>query len=699
MLDTGGDVRDGLPDAADEEPGERVLLTVAVRDYDDEDNAEEFAEGIDRQLDAVRTWWGTPGPLPPFRQVLPPGLRHRDDVEDFLRRENVRELRGLALTLFITGHGIAASADTHFLRLPATEERRPLATAVRTADIIAAALDSHVENVLVIVNTCFAGNLQSDLAAVHKEIRASRLASARIDVLGTCGIKTKIEVLRFPTLLQDALRYLRRTAGITTPHLSVPEFMHEYARHLPPADSKKFKLQHLIQAGDHEPSPCLPNPGYVHVPGQSAAVEQGALSAEYWLDRATGRPQEHDSNWYFRGREELNRKVAAFLRSPRGVLLISGCAGSGKSAVLARAVTLSNPAFRRTPLFTTAAGLSPEDTVPPEGAVTAAVPARNLNAARVAGDLLVALGVTRKEVEATDDPVAVWSQQLQDHVRTCGRPVTIVLDGLDEAHEQARIIGDVLAPLAPYCGTLVPGTRRPSEPGLPAVRLLVGVRASRTVDDAPHLPRDDGPGLLQALRHAFPAARVEHTDGAGSRTDMALYLEALIGDALDHDAVDEVVSRVVDVVWPSFIDARLAGDQLRRADDPLALARSEDWYKRTLTSGIRGLLQRDLRMAEADGLPPQYALALLKAAAFAKGQGVPRGEVWPAIAGVFLSPRTLDAGQWDRMIEKLLGSRLNGYLAQAVEDDRRVYRPAHEELADVLLDPDTDLLAEEGPDA
>src|SRR5690606_18432542 len=208
-----------------------------------------------------------------------------------------------------------------------------------------------------------------------------------------------------------------------------------------------------------------------------------------------------------------------------------------------------------------------------------------------------------------------------------------------------------------------------------------------------------GPGLLQALRHAFPAARVEHTDGAGSRTDMALYLEALIGDALDHDAVDEVVSRVVDVVWPSFIDARLAGDQLRQAADPLALARSGGRDKRTLPSGIRGRLQRDLRMDQADGPPPQDAPALRKAAAFATERGVRRGEVWPAIAGVFLSPRTLDAGQWDRMIEKLLGSRLNGYLAQAVEDDRRVYRPAHEELADVLLDPDTDLLAEEGPDA
>ncbi|MFF0117208.1 AAA family ATPase [Streptomyces prasinus] len=704
MLDTGGDVRESLPAEGDEQSAQRVLLTVAVRGYDDDDNAEEFAEGIDRQLEAVRAWWTTPGPLLAFRHVDPPQLRHRDDVEDFLREQNVRELRGLALTVFITGHGIAASADTHFLRLPATDEKRPLATAVRTADIVAAALDSHVENVLVIVNTCFAGNLQSDLAAVHKEIRNSRLSSCRIDVLGTCGLKTKIEVLRFPTLLQAALTHLRRTAGITTAHLSVPEFMSEYARGLRPEDAKKFKLQHLIQAGDNEPSPCLPNPGYAHVPGQLGAVERWApLSAEYWLDRATGRPQENDTGWYFRGREELNRKVADFLgpRSSRGVLLITGCAGSGKSAVLARAVMLGNSAFRRTPLFKVAEDISPEDTIPAEGSVTAAVPARHLDAARVAGDLLDALGVTRKKVTATADPVAVWSQQLQEYVRTCGQTVTIVLDGLDEAQEQARIIGDVLAPLAAFCGSPVPAPRHdePFDTAPPAVRLLVGVRASRTADDAPRAISDDDPGPLHALRKAFPTARVEHTDSTGSRADMGLYLEALIGDALDREAVRELVPRVVDVVWPSFIDARLAGDQLRRSEDPMALARSEDWYKKTLTSGIRGLLQCDLHLVEADGLPPKTALALLKAAAYAKGQGVPWGEVWPAMAGVFLLPERLDAEHWDQMIEKLLGSRLSGYLAHAVEDDRRVYRPAHEELADVLLDPHTDLLDEGGPDA
>ncbi|MER6738137.1 ATP-binding protein [Streptomyces puniciscabiei] len=676
---------------------------MAVRNYEDDDNADEFADGIDRQLEAVREWWQTPGPLPAFRQVDPPELKHRDDVEDFLREQNVRELRGHALALFITGHGVSASSDTHFLRLPASVERRPLATAVRTADIVAAALDSHAENVLVIVNTCFAGNMASDLAAVHKEIRSSRQSGCRLDVLVTCGLKTKIEVLRFPTLLKAALTRLRRTAGITTPHLSVPDFMAQYALGLREEDEQKFKLHHLIQGGNYRPSPCLPNPGYVHMPELLGGLQrQAPLSAEYWLDRATGRAHGSDTGWYFRGREELNRKVASFLgpESARGVLLVTGCAGSGKSAVLARAVTLSNPVFRRTPLYKAAEDVSPEDTIPPEDSVTGAVLARHLDAAQVAANLLDALGVPAQDVNATDDRVAVWSHQIQEYVRTCGKTVTIVLDGLDEAQEQARIIGDVLAPLAAFCGPPVPA-QRPGESGdgaPPAVRLLIGARASRTADDAPRALSDDL-GLLHALWKVFPRAQVEHTDGTSSKGDMTQYVQALIGDSINGGTVQDVVPLVVDAVWPSFIDARLAGDQLRSAQDPLALARSEDWYRNTLRRGIQGLLQRDLQLVGDDGLPPRVALALLKAAAYAKGQGVPWGEVWPTIAGVFLLPDRLDAVEWDRMIERLVSGRLSGYLAHAVEDDRRVYRPAHEELADVLLDPDADLLDVGGFDA
>jgi hypothetical protein len=318
----------------------------------------------------------------------------------------------------------------------------------------------------------------------------------------------------------------------------------------------------------------------------------------------------------------------------------------------------------------------------------------------VEAGLLSALGVSAEPANP-DERVAVWSQQILKYVRTCGKMVTIVLDGLDEAREQARIIEDVLAPLAPFCGSPVPAPRQETSGAAPppAVRLLIGIRASRTADSAVRELSDDDPGLLHTLWRIFPGARVEYTDNTGSKADIELYLQALTRDAISGGAPTDVVRRVVDVVWPSFIDARLAGDQLRSAKDPLALARNEDWYKNTLTQGIQGLLRRDLRLVRGDGLPPEAALALLKAAAYAKGQGVPWGEVWPRIAGVFFHPGRLNDVEWDAMIGKLLSGRLSGYLAHDVEDDRRVYRPAHEELADVLLDPDVNLLDGGGSDA
>ncbi|KMS86694.1 hypothetical protein ACZ91_35365 [Streptomyces regensis] len=702
MRYTGGEVERSPVSAGGDTSTQRVLLTIAVRDYPDDAQAEVFAEGIDQQLDAVSEWWRTPGPLSAFRQVAPPELRTRDDVEDFLREHNVREMSGHALVLFVTGHGIKPSADSHFLRLPDSVKERPLATAMRTADIVAAALDSHVDNVLVIVNTCFAGNMNTEIAALEKMIRPSRSSGCKLDVLVTCGHNKKIQVLKFPTLLRQAMERLRRTAGITAPLLSVPEFMAEYTRGLNEAEESTFGLRRLLAGSGFQRTPCLPNPGYVHVREVlGSALQHGPLVAEYWLDRATGRPQEHDQGWYFRGRIELNRVVASFLGpdAPRGVLLITGCAGSGKSAVLARAVTLADPAFRREPLYKTVQDLADADTIPAERSVTAAVLTRHLDAAQVAEGVLHALGVRPEVVQSTGDRVEVWSQQIQEHVRTCGRMVTIVLDGLDEAKEQARIVGDILTPLAPLCHPVLPGPRR-DQPGdeVPAgLRLLIGVRSSRPADNGHDASYGQEFGLLGALRETFPAARVERTDGPHCKKDIEEYLHALIGDAIDTEARDDIVAGVADVVWPSFIDARLAGDQLRRAEDPLALARSEDWHTR-LRGGIRGLLQRDLQLVGREGLPADAALALLKAAAYAKGQGVPWGEVWPAIAGVFLSPRRLGDEEWDAMIEKLLASPLSGYLAHAVEDDRRVYRPAHEELVDVLLDPDAKLFEAGGQD-
>ncbi|MER5829030.1 hypothetical protein ABT086_44390 [Streptomyces mirabilis] len=70
--------------------------------------------------------------------------------------------------------------------------------------------------------------------------------------------------------------------------------------------------------------------------------------------------------------------------------------------------------------------------------------------------------------------------------------------------------------------------------------------------------------------------------------------------------------------------------------------------------------------------------------------------MWPAVAGALLGRPVEEP---DRMIENLLKSRLAGYLAHDDEDDRLVYRPVHEALAELLRDPRQDLLAGVGGDA
>ncbi|WP_329064570.1 hypothetical protein [Streptomyces sp. NBC_01429] len=678
----------------------RTLLTLAVRDYGDGD--EEFTEGIDEQLAVVREWWGAHDTPDPFRHIPSPELTERHDVERFLHDSGVRELRGRALVVFVTGHGVTGSSNAHFLELPKTDEKRLLATAIRTSEIVTAALDSHAENVLVIVNTCFAGRIQAELASLYEDIRRSRRTECRIDVIVTCDHDSRVLVRRFPGVLRAVLNRLRTSAEITTPWLSVADLLAEFENELGGDSARvRHRLRRVVDGGGQTAvTPCLPNPGYRPVRELVAAARrQVATSADEvdsWLSRASGRPNEQDAGWYFRGRERLNSRTAAFLGSPYGVLLITGTAGSGKSAVLARAVTLSDPEFRHTPAYQQALELAEPATVPPEKSVTAAVLARHRGTAALVADLLLGLDIEPVQPGPEDDTVSLWSAQLAAHLATPGPRVTLVVDGLDEASDPSGIIRDVLAPLSAFCAPGpaaapggVPGprparrTRQTRE-----LRLLVGVRSSRPLNGTG--ARDHEPSLLGALRGAFPAARVERTDDAAAEQDIVEYLHALIGPrSCSPDAMVEAVRTVARLVAPSFLDARLAGEQLRSAADPLATVADPEWQE-LLKAGTTGLLQRDLRLVAAEGLPSDVALALLRASAHAQGAGVPWANVWPAIAEVFLD-RPLENP--DEAIGKLLNSRLDGYLAHAQEDDRRVYRPAHEALVATLKDKSDELLA------
>ncbi|CAG6394187.1 ATP-binding protein [Actinacidiphila cocklensis] len=671
----------------DGDASQRTLFVLAVADYGDGD--EDFTKGVNEQVDVVSAWWSTSGLEPAFRQVRAPELMTRDEVEDFVRAENIRTMRGDALVLFITGHGMAASSKTHYLVLPASDKNRKINTSVRTVDLVAAALDSHADNVLVIVNTCYAGQIRGELADMFHDISKTRRGRCKLDVLVTCDHDSPVRVRRFPTLLKAAFHRLRTTAGITRPHLSMSEFMTEFEKGLRPEERRHHQLHRVIDNSSFtEPNPCLPNPGYRPVPEIFGSGLANTGIDGYWLDRATGRTQDNDSGWYFKGRDDLNRTIASLLSGPqsRGVLLLTGSAGSGKSAVLARAVVLSDPVFREAPVCKAAMEQAPEDTVPGAESVTVAVLARRRSAAQVATDILTGLGGTAQTPGASDDPVVVWVAQICEILRTRGEGAAVVLDGLDECDERQDIIDKILTPLKEFSEPLyrVPQPRADAETGPGGLRLLIGVRSSRPASDPGGVRLDKQErGLVEILKETFPSARVERTDDEGTKTDIEHYIAALIGNGVNPGAAAEAAAVVAPEAWPSFLDARIAGEQLKGESDPVGRAKDPQWQK-LLKGGTTGLLRRDLLLVADEGLPTDVAHALLRASAFAGGLGVPWANIWPRMAQVFMGRTQVD--NWDEMIAKLLSGRLNGYLTHDHQDDRRVYRPAHDKLSEALID-------------
>ncbi|MFF7145687.1 AAA family ATPase [Streptomyces nodosus] len=692
----------------------RRLVVVAVDGYRDE--SEGFREAIAEQVARITTWLADPalGDDRRFEVVPPPDkpLRYVKDLRDWLGQVDLSaSAYGDAVVVYVTGHGLCRQAGRHYLTLPKTLPQRLLSTAFPTSELITAVLDSEAEHVLVLIDSCHSGVLRAELSTLLLDLSKERRRHFGVAVVTAGDHEDQPYVGSFTRRVALAWERMNdESAGYTSSHLSFAEWeqlLHEVGL----ADGVEKDLIDaewiMPHSRRYQLSACLPNPRYkpsgtaVDPALRQLLLEHGDL--EFWRERASGRVSGDDVGWYFSGRTKPMRRLVDFLRDGEGVLIVTGAAGSGKSALLARLVTLTAPAFVEDESYAALVDLIPGELRPEPGSVDAAVLARNKSSRAVVDDLLTALGGTPA---AKGTPLQALFERTTERAAELSRPVTVIIDALDEAEDPLACVNDVILPLA----------RLTAPVGEAAVRLLLGIRSSpvTSYSSGTDLRDERADDLLQRLTAALTAEGAVpeplRTDGPDCEADIAAYAVALLSGPEDSpykDADDEIVEATARViakaVAPSFLDAQIATDQLRTAETRQDLT-EEGWLHR-LADGTSSLLREDVRgVAAATGVPAGLLVAALRATALAQGAGLPWGEVWPAVAAALAvnphgpagpadplreptapggeAPETADLA--DQAVRTLRSSRLTGYLATASEDGRTVYRPVHQRLTDLL---------------
>ncbi|MFE6755684.1 AAA family ATPase [Streptomyces sp. NPDC057684] len=623
--------------------------------------------------------------------------------------------------MYITGHGLRRNARRHFLTLPDTEPDRLHATAFPTSELITAVLDSESEHVLVLVDSCFSGTLRSELSDLLEALSVDRYTHQGTAVVTAGNYYEQPLVGSFTQRVVLACERMRdESAGYTASHLSFAEWeqlLDQVGRDDHGKEKDLVNAEWIVpHSRKHLLSACLPNPRYqAPVDTTDPALRQLALTsaaevgtvagadsaqgslADFWLERASGRATVDDPGWYFSGRAEPMAQMINFLGGPAGVLIVTGAAGSGKSALLSRLVTLSDRSFVTDPRHEAMVAAMAPEVRPKPGSVDIAVLARNKSAREIVDDLLAALG-DEGAAQTRGLPLQALLRRVSDRADSEPGPATVVIDALDEADDPLALVNDVILPLARL--------RLPDRSG--AVRLLLGIRSSPAVAHATasDLRDERTDQLLRRLSDALATEgivpRELRSDGPDCEIDIAAYVATLLLEPEGSPyqgapkAAAEAAGVIAEAVAPSFLDARIAADQLRRAEARQDLI--EEGWLGLLADGTTGLLREDIRAVSLSAnVPVDLLVAALRATAFAPGAGLPWAEVWPAVTAALVAPEFgigyVSQETADHAIRTLRSSRLTGYLAIADEDARTVYRPVHQRLTDLLVSDHDWLLA------
>lgn len=368
--------------------------------------------------------------------------------------------RAESMIVLWSGHGVVR--PNRRLALPVSDAQG----FVNAADVVDFCAESGASQLLCIIDACYAGVSVDEamaIASAWAEEFPPDSDRAWFGVLVSAGGGETARDGVFGTVLQRLLTEGPRSADMQR-RWSIQNRMilgEDLGRALLDAEEWVGHDQRPRFARSGFGLPMVPNP--LWRPGAPARV------VEHLLRAARAGAVEGEGSW-FTGRAGEVDQVVAWVRSGEpGVKVVTGSAGTGKSAIVGRVVSASNPDERA--LLGAPTGWGHAD--PGQESVHANAHARGLTVDRLAAvldeDLIRAGILTAAESGPRNGAELVGALQRHAAQQDRVRPV-VVVDGLDEARGEAFAIAkDLLCRIAPVA-TVIVSTR-----DLPATDTTAGL--------------------------------------------------------------------------------------------------------------------------------------------------------------------------------------------------------------------------------
>ncbi len=611
-----------------------LLVAVGVGEYDH-----------DSLLELVHARTDVEG----LRALLPAGVHgeplldpDEEAVRRFLRTIKNKLPDGGGLTFVWAGHAIPAVAGA--LKLFARDSEADLSSGLDATDVATKVAASGASQLLLVFDTCYSGAGADEVSRALGDFLRQRPPGGRqvyVGVITSClPYETARDGLlgqRLRRLLRDGPQDpdLRRRWSAHSPMVSADDLGDALVREWDVDDQRPRFVREGVPLG------MLPNPLY-----DPAAPQQ---VVEHLLRAARGGDVEDQRSWFTGRTVEVDRVVGWVTADEPGVYVVTGKAGTGKSAIVGRVVSSSNPAereflLRQGPLAHDDPGIDAVDAVIHARAVTVEQVARALDVQLVGAGLVPPHDAGRRNAAELVGAVQRAHEQ--------GTTPVIVVDGLDEARGHAfELVDDLLLRLAP-CATVVVATR-----------------------DLPG-PRDIG--LVEALAPGDVIDLADLDRTSSTRQALHDYVDQRLRDVAQQMDPDLVAAHVVastrDEELP-FLLGRLVTDELRV--NPVDTGRAG--WERYVASTVEAAFDVDLVRTSAGDVAygVEDARQQLTALTWAFGAGLPEDE-WRAIAATSTGH---EVGRDD--ITRVL-EHLGRYVVQDGEDGTAVYRLAHQALADHL---------------